>query len=606
MIAIGFGSNLLALRSIRRMADATAKVSDAYGHLSSGQRIVRPSDDAAGLAISSSLNNDRRVFGQAVRNVNDGISALNIADGTVGQLSSVVTRLRELATQSASGSFSLQQRQALQKEADALVREYNRSIASARFNGRGLLDGSLGGLTLQTGYGNSATLRAGLGDGLSHTVGTGLFGSSQTGPGSDSILDMASGDFNGDGILDVVQGDQTGSPLYVYLGGSNGFTSGSSLTNGNSTCSSVVCADFNGDGKVDIAAEAGSKFVIFCGNGNGTFQSALTSNGTLGSNAIAADLNGDGAADLIDSSGSSVRVFMNLGNGTFQTSVSYSAGAAVQQIRVGDLTGDGRTDLAVRAGNSLRWLQGNGQGQFGTIQNLGVAARDIAVGDFNRDGVDDLAGHDGSSHLSVVLANGNGSFQSAVSYSAASGGASERFATDMNGDGYLDLISAGGLLLGNGDGTFATEVSLGLSGSYIVLGDFSGDGISDFVLADGGGSRFYSGRSTNVTSAAGLNIATRAGALDALQTLETLSRRLATEQGNIGNAMARADSSLSHLITVNENYAAASSRIGSIDVAEESAKLVRTKIQQEVATALIAQANQLPEIGLDLLKARDT
>lgn len=79
------------------------RLSIVFERLASGQRINSASDDAAGLAISESLNTDKRVYNQGIRNLNDGLSLRNIADSTVGEISSIVLRIRVLATQSAIG-----------------------------------------------------------------------------------------------------------------------------------------------------------------------------------------------------------------------------------------------------------------------------------------------------------------------------------------------------------------------------------------------------------------------------------------------------------------------------------------------------------------------
>lgn len=96
-------------------------------------RINRASDDAAGLAISSALGADARVYAQAMRNANDGISALNITQGAAGQLTNVLIRLRELATSASNGTNSLKQRRSLDEEALALTNEFNRISIRACF-----------------------------------------------------------------------------------------------------------------------------------------------------------------------------------------------------------------------------------------------------------------------------------------------------------------------------------------------------------------------------------------------------------------------------------------------------------------------------------------
>lgn len=138
------GINISALNAQRRLGEATDALADTYTRLSSGLRINKASDDAAGLAIAADLNNRSRVYTQGIRNGNDGLSLLSIADSAIESLSSVVTRIRELANQSANGAYSNEQRQALDAEAQALRAEYFRIANSTSFNGTKLLNGSLG------------------------------------------------------------------------------------------------------------------------------------------------------------------------------------------------------------------------------------------------------------------------------------------------------------------------------------------------------------------------------------------------------------------------------------------------------------------------------
>ena len=110
-MAIKIGSNIPSLQAQRRLGEATSSLSKISERLSSGQRINRVSDDAAGLAIADDLNAKSRIFTQAIRNGNDGISLLNIADSAIENLSGVVSRIRELAEQSANGTYSNKQRE---------------------------------------------------------------------------------------------------------------------------------------------------------------------------------------------------------------------------------------------------------------------------------------------------------------------------------------------------------------------------------------------------------------------------------------------------------------------------------------------------------------
>ena len=121
VLPITLGSNIASLGAQRRLANASEKLGSVFERLSSGLRINRASDDAAGLAVSSSLNAYQRIYTQGVRNLNDGVSALSIADGAIGQLSNIVTRQNELAEQAANGIYTTVPRSALDREAQAEI-----------------------------------------------------------------------------------------------------------------------------------------------------------------------------------------------------------------------------------------------------------------------------------------------------------------------------------------------------------------------------------------------------------------------------------------------------------------------------------------------------
>jgi flagellin len=153
---VTLGSNIASLQAQRRLATATEKLGRTYEKLSSGQRINRASDDAAGLAIADSLRADQRVAGVAIRNANDGISTIAIADSALSEIGNVLSRLAELAEQSANGVFSTSQRSALSNEFVALGSEIERIAVTTTFNGVRLLSGG-STLTLQVGFNSAST-----------------------------------------------------------------------------------------------------------------------------------------------------------------------------------------------------------------------------------------------------------------------------------------------------------------------------------------------------------------------------------------------------------------------------------------------------------------
>lgn len=153
---ITIGNNIASLQAQRRLARATDMLGTTYERLSSGQRINKASDDAAGLAIADSLRADQRIAMVAVRNANDGISSIAIADGALAEIGNVLSRLAELSEQSANGVFSVNQRSALSNEFVALGSEIERIAVTTEFNGVALLS-SNDSLIIQVGFDSTST-----------------------------------------------------------------------------------------------------------------------------------------------------------------------------------------------------------------------------------------------------------------------------------------------------------------------------------------------------------------------------------------------------------------------------------------------------------------
>jgi len=137
-------NNIPSLNAQRILGINNERLAVSVERISSGIRINRGADDAAGLAISESLRSDIRALRQAVRNADDGISLINVTEGALNEQSGILIRLRELASQAATGTVGSTERQTIQLEFDALRNEIDRIAATTEFNGQKLVDGSLG------------------------------------------------------------------------------------------------------------------------------------------------------------------------------------------------------------------------------------------------------------------------------------------------------------------------------------------------------------------------------------------------------------------------------------------------------------------------------
>jgi len=313
---------------------------------------------------------------------------------------------------------------------------------------------------------------------------------------------LTEGDFNKDGNQDMAITIGGNNPTISILLGNGDGTFQQGAEYGVSNANNIFSTDVNNDGNLDLLVPGinsnGRGLAVFLGNGDGTFQPAIV---TLSSNQLCcqyalADVNGDGAIDLV-AVGSYLCVLLGNGDGSFKPATCTSFPESFDFVTVGDFNRDGKLDLAITGFNNsgplLAILLGNGDGTFRTSQiyiTNGLPSG-LTTADFDGDGNLDLAIVD-SKNSSVVIAYGmgDGTFRRGPTYSTAFNPFSIGTA-DVNGDGKLDLviddngygIADFSILLGNGNGTFqpSTVYDAGTVDVFAIA-DFNNDGRLDVGL----------------------------------------------------------------------------------------------------------------------------
>jgi len=269
----------------------------------------------------------------------------------------------------------------------------------------------------------------------------------------------------------------------------------------------VAAGDFNGDRRPDLAVSTPRGLFILLNEGGGNFGQPILTETTGEGDWLVADFNGDGKDDLVGS-GSGL-VLLSRGDGTFLPPRRIEVQAPYMAVlAVGDFNRDGKSDLLVGGPFGTSVLLGNGDGTFQSaamVTNLIGAA---AVADFNRDGrldvaldicgeaVPGCASSSGGRRVSVLLGKGDGTFAPEIRTPLDSGWRlGPLLAADFNGDGIPDIATSGGILLGKGDGSFQAPVPYpsefgGMR--LLAAADFTGDGYADLVMG-------YYGRANHIS-----------------------------------------------------------------------------------------------------------
>jgi len=318
--------------------------------------------------------------------------------------------------------------------------------------------------------------------------------------------DVVVADFDGDQNPDVAVAAGTSEQVGILLGNGDGtFVYDAGYGAGDSP-SAIVAGHFDGDQHIDLASAAGNdrRISVFLGDGDGTFSPGTGFDIPFPFGLVCAELDGRGSPDLIVAGGTARQMYVYTGNGdgTFTSAGSCTTGGSMwwtaRSPAIGDFDGDQIPDMAVPVGeysvSQMTILLGNGDGTFefdGTYLGDGRGGGLADAGDFDQDGhLDVVMANQHSNDVSIFLGNGDGTLQPAI---AETVGLEpwDVAAKDFDGDGFLDILAACSsgwtgvaLLLGNGDGTFEDPdpYGTGTGTFYLDVGDLNSDSRMDAVV----------------------------------------------------------------------------------------------------------------------------
>lgn len=682
--------NIAALNTYRQLSSNNVMSQKSLEKLSSGLRINRAGDDAAGLAISEKMRAQIRGLDQAARNAQDGISMIQTAEGALNEVHAILQRMRELATQAANDTNVSVDRDEIQKEINQLTSEINRIGNTTEFNTQKLLDGgrqikanaSISASTL-IGGSASANVNATTGGGANgtdavHSVFTVDVGTITSG-GNETITF----DFNGDSTVDLTltegtdftgTGDKIANATAIYqvlintalvtnnydltdngdgtitftakATGAYAESAGNNFDVGGSSNASETQVTAGVDGAPATAvitftgvAEEGSyiimadKKIAFWSSGSATFANAIEAKNTLGADFVV-DVNGlSNAADMA-------------------TAVYNTIGAA----------GISGWTLADNASGTIT-LTANADGAFtGTTREAvySITTDSAATGVF--------AFSDKPTEGSSIEIGGqkiaffDSSLGNYADSTAAKAGLKANFAVDIKGLTTEQVIDKIVLLQTDLNNELTNDVNLGknidqngnynlvvtaqntgFAGNTVALATsddstagfkatmqigantaqsftidvndmrakalkVSGDKSEGAVTAKNGSTAHYV-KVVNVTNGTdntaveyALDVSTHTKATAAISVINDAIEAVSAERSKLGAFQNRLEHTINNLGTSSENLTAAESRIRDVDMAKEMMEFTKMNILSQAAQAMLAQANQMPQGVLQLLR----
>ena len=533
--------NMSAINANNKMNVNVAGLKKSTEKLSSGYQINRAGDNAAGLAISEKMRSQIRGLSQATKNANDGISLIQTAEGGLNETHSILQRMRELAVQSANGTYTQEDRDAIQLEADALKSEIDRISTSTEFNTQQLLDGSL------SGGGNTSTYGALYGmNETGAAFGGGLITTTSTVKGMQvNITVGASGDGGENAVWDVA-----GLKVNVNLVAGKSYTDAEIndlIKNATVPKDGGMTAPY---GSITFKSEYG----VIQGAAGATTATVAGTRGTkaVDASSLVADAKngGVGSSDTITFTANSYGESKMSASqfATIAISTDVAAGKERVEITKAAVIGTSGAEIKLHLATGVEYSEKD-------IQNiLKEAGFDYEVS------LTDAKAPDASTNGTIKF-NVKGDIAAATMTEGA--GVGKEF-TDSNGEGLTFQIGA--------NGVEDQRVTLNID-------DMGADSLG----------------------VANVDVSGRDSANKAIDTIDAAISKVSMQRAGLGALQNRLEYTVNNLTTTNENLTNAESTIRDTDMATEMISYTKFNILQQASQAMLAQANQQPQAVLQLL-----
>jgi flagellin len=611
-------TNVASLNAQRNLTTSQGQLATALQRLSSGLRINSAKDDAAGLAISERFTTQIRGLNQAVRNANDGISLAQTAEGALSEAGNSLQRIRELAIQSANSTNSASDRRALNAEAQQLLSELQRNAQTTQFNGQNILDGSFSNAQFQVGANANQVISFGIQGASTDQLGayqaTSTAVSNVAFDGSDFQINSVDIGVSPDTTTPGVTGDSATAKAAAINAQSNltGVTATAASSVQGAVAPTARASLSNGElviNGVQVGAVAGSASAVTQGRNAATAINAVTNQTGVSATADAST----GRLTLSTADGRNVILTSNSANGNGSTAIYNATGLNLTNTTAptgndtftltvgGAFDANGGTIGSLAAGDVLN-IDGINY-EFVTNAN-NVTAGNVAVVATDLDAATVVAASLRTAMIGQYNA-GNSSLRVTAAVTAVVTLTNDKLGATDTLVNYVDDsgVTHGGTTTAIAEAGFTAGTDGDYSAGLTTRGTLTLSSASSFTLSGGDlGRGGLAAANPALSRLSGVDISSVEGANAAIAVLDGALSQVTSIRADLGAVQNRFSSTVANLQATSENLSAARSRILDADFAAETAALTRAQILQQAGTAILAQANAIPQNVLSLLR----